>query len=179
LYFKRVKRFLRALFVCSSIATMSGQTRTEHLPPLDRALPPRAETIYQAIVPRVDTRVAMETVTFMSQFWRLAGNPGYDRSIDFIAERLAAGRVPAHVDSFENSGQGWEQERGTLSIEPASGTDGGRSGLPQTPREIVLSREQDQLLFASTRFPRLRVACRFRSSTWARAQIPRTTKAGR
>ncbi len=124
---------------------MSGQARTEHLPPLDRALPPRAETIYQAIVPRVDTRVAMETVTFMSQFWRLAGNPGYDRSIDFIAERLAAGRVPAHVDSFENSGQGWEQERGTLSIEPASGTDGGRSGLPQTPREIVLSREQDQL----------------------------------
>ena len=57
-------------------------------------LPPRAEAIYQAIAPRVDTRVAMEAVTFMGPFWRLAGNPGYDRSLDFIAARSCVADLP-------------------------------------------------------------------------------------
>src|SRR4029450_6348546 len=38
----------------------------------------------------------------------------------------------ARVETFENTGQGWEQERGTLAIDTV-------------PREIVLSREQDRL----------------------------------
>ena len=71
-------------------AAVRARTPALHLPPLDRVLPPRAEAIYRAIAPRVDTRVAMDIVTFMAPLWRLAGNPAYDRSIDFIAERVCA-----------------------------------------------------------------------------------------
>ena len=119
-----------------------------HLPALDRVLPPRVETIYTAIAPRVDTRVAMATVTFMSPLWRLAGNPAYDKSIDFVADRLRAGGFGAsgdaigalRVESYENSGQGWEFERGTLSIES------------QGKREVVLSREQDRVALCINSF---------------------------
>jgi aminopeptidase YwaD len=138
LYFNRVSRFLAALLVAAAFSQLRSEERTVHLPPLDRVLPPRAEAIYHAVSPRVNARVAMETVAFMSPLWRLAGNPGYNQSIDFIAARLRNGGFAAdadiatvRVEAFENSGQGWEQHRGTLAMETASG------------REIVLSREQD------------------------------------
>jgi hypothetical protein len=126
-----------------------------HLPPLDRVLPARAETIYQAMAARVDARVAMETVEFMAPFWRLAGNPGYDKSLDFIAQRLGrAGFAPLApdtqpltaanagrfwVESYANAGHGWEQERGTLAIDNAQG-------------EVVLSREQDRVALCINSF---------------------------
>jgi hypothetical protein len=126
-----------------------------HLPPLDRVLPARAETIYRAMAARVDARVAMETVEYMAPFWRLAGNPGYDKSLDFIAQRLArAGFAPVAsgaqpltartagrfwVESYANAGHGWEQERGTLAIDNAR-------------REVVLSREQDRVALCINSF---------------------------
>jgi hypothetical protein len=103
-----------------------------HLPPLERVLPPRADAIYRSIAPRVDTTAAMEVVTFMAPRWRLAGNPAYDQSIDFLAQRLAKAGIAHHVEEYENSGRGWEQQRGTLSIDGAS-------------PEVVLSRDQDRL----------------------------------
>jgi hypothetical protein len=118
----------------------------QHLPPLDRVLPPRVEAVYGAVAPRVETRVAVDTVSFMSRFWRLAGNPGYDRSIDFLAARLAdagfsTATEPAsfRIESFEHAGQGWEQHRGTLAI------DGPR-------REVVLSREEDRVALCINSF---------------------------
>ena len=110
-----------------------------HLPPLDRLLPPRSEDIYRALAARVDTNMAMEAVSFMAPLWRLAGNPGYDRSIDFIAERLLTRGMKTRVETYENSGQGWEHERGTLSLE-------GQSGEP------VLSREQDRVALCINSF---------------------------
>ena len=109
-----------------------------HLPALDRVLPGRAEAIYQAVAPRVDAGTAMDTVEFMAPMWRLAGNPAYDRSLDFIAQRLAAAGVRNRVDSYAHSGQGWEQQRGALSIVG-----------DETP---VLSREQDRLALAINSF---------------------------
>jgi aminopeptidase YwaD len=109
-----------------------------HLPPLDRVLPARAEAIYAAVAPRVDTAVAMATVNFMAGQWRLAGNPAFDRSIDFIAERLTQRGVTHHVDSFAHAGQGWEQQRGTLTI-----------AGEQAP---VLSREQDRVALCINSF---------------------------
>ena len=87
-------------------------------------LPPRAEAIYGAITARVDTRVAMDVVTFMAPLWRLAGNPAYDQSIDFIAARLPKQGLAWRVESYENSGRGWEQQRGTVTLE-GSPRDGG------------------------------------------------------
>jgi aminopeptidase YwaD len=109
-----------------------------HLPPLDRVLPPRAEAIFTAVSPRVDADVAMATVTFMAPHWRLAGNPAYDRSIDFIAARLRDAGVTHRIDAYSHTGQGWEQRRGTLSL---IGDD--------TP---VLSMEQERLALCINSF---------------------------
>jgi aminopeptidase YwaD len=130
----------------------SDAQRSLHLPPLDRVLPPRAEAIYRAVAPRIDIRAALGVVGFMSPLWRLAGNPDYDRSLDFISQRLQSGgfaqvsdgraaTTPAQwIDRYDNSGQGWSVERGTLSLD--------RDGA----REIVLSREQDRLALCINSF---------------------------
>jgi len=44
-------------------------------------LPPSAERAYRAIATRFDRDSALEIVTFMDRYWRLAGNPGFDASI--------------------------------------------------------------------------------------------------
>jgi aminopeptidase YwaD len=111
---------------------LGAEQAAPHLPPLDRVLPPRVEGIYSALTARVDGRIAMETVGFMSQYWRLAGNPGYDRSIDFLVDRLMKAGVPNHVDEFENSGGGWELVSYELAIEG-------------TPNGIVLAIDRDRL----------------------------------
>ncbi len=141
-----MKGLFTALLVFAALGGATAQPRTQHLPPLDRVLPPRAERIYTAIAPRVDRRAATDTVQFMSEFWRLAGNPGYDRSIEFIRHRLTQGgftsngRGPSvRVETFENTAHGWEQERGTLAIDAS-------------PREILLSREQDRLALCINSF---------------------------
>jgi hypothetical protein len=112
-------------------------------------LPPRAEVIYQMLATRMDTRAAMEAVTFMAPRWRLAGNPDYDQSLDFLAERLGKGgfakaSAPGavgtfRIDSYPNTGHGWEQQRATLSI-------------AGDKRQILLSREQDRLALCINSF---------------------------
>ncbi len=144
---ERVPRYVFAVVAMVGLGATTQEPRL-HLPPLDRVLPPRAETIYRAVAPLVDTRVAMETVSFMSPLWRLAGNPSYDRSLDHIAAALTRGGFAsssAHqaarhwIDAFDNAGHGWEQERGTLAIEGSS-------------REVVLSRDQDRLALCINSF---------------------------
>ena len=127
-------------FIAFGVLPASQEPVALHLPPLDRVLPPRVEGIYQAITPRVDTTVAMETVSFMAPLWRLAGNPAYDRSIDFIAGRLRAGGLAPQVETYDHSGQGWEHQHGTLSLE-------GEGGEP------VLSRAQDRVALCINSFP--------------------------
>src|SRR5262245_28909543 len=70
-----------ALLTVAAPALVGQSPAPLHLPPLDRALPARAETIYQALSGRVDTEAAMEIVEFMAPRWRLAGNPEYNESI--------------------------------------------------------------------------------------------------
>jgi hypothetical protein len=114
----------------------SAQNVAVHLPPLDRTLPPRAETIYRAIAPRIDTAGAMDVVTFMAPRWRLAGNPAYNESIAFIEQRLARAGFTTRVEEYEDGGRGWEQVTGTVSI----------------GRDVVLSREQDRLALCINSF---------------------------
>jgi len=99
-----------------------------HLPPLDRALPPRAETIYQRLADRVDAKPAMDVVTFMAPLWRLAGNPAFEASQQFIFDRLASAGLQPRYETYANSGQGWEYVRGSVRF-------GGPAG------EVLLSKE--------------------------------------
>ena len=110
-----------------------------HLPPLDRELPSRAESIYSALAQSVDAKVAMEVVTFMAPMWRLAGNPAFEQSQQFISDRLAAAGLKPKYEEYPNAGQGWEQVRGTVRL-------GGPTG------EILLSRETHRVALAINSF---------------------------
>lgn len=127
------------VFALLSVAVAAQDPGPWHLPPLDRHLPPRAEAIYGAMATRVDASVAMAAVQFMAPLWRLAGNPDYNASLDFIAARLATGGVTHRVVSYDNRGYGWAHRRGTLSIE-------GDAAGP------VLSREQDRVALCINSF---------------------------
>jgi len=89
-------------------------------------LPRTAERAYEAVSARFDERDAMSVVSFMDQYWRVAGNPGFNASIDHIRDRLvatgyradssaAAGRV--RVEEFANS-----DAAGTIASEPWNST---------------------------------------------------------
>jgi len=110
-------------------------------------LPPTAEKAYGAVAAQFDERDALSVVSFMDQYWRLAGNPGFNASIDHIRDRLAAagfaattGAAPAsvHVDEFPNAGRGWDHRIGTLQI------DG--------EQETLLSRDRDRVSLAINSF---------------------------
>jgi len=125
----------RALVVAALFFTSAHAQVPPHLPPLDRALPPRAEMIYQQLADRVDAKVAMDVVSFMAPLWRLAGNPAFDKSQQLIFDRLAAGGLQPAYETFANSNTGWEHATGTLRL-------GGPAG------EIVLSRETHRVALA-------------------------------
>lgn len=94
-------------------------------------LPPSAERAYSTIEPFVDGESAMEVVRFMDQYWRLAGNRGFNASIDHIRTRLDAAGMTSRVEEFPNRGKGWDYTVGTVAF-----ADSG---------EVVLSRERDRV----------------------------------
>ena len=104
------------------------------------SLPPSAERAYRVLAPGFDRAAAMDAVRFMQQYWRLAGNPGYNASLDFIRERLQQAGEPlvVRVDEYPNNGPGWDHTTGTVTI----------SG-EQTP---VLSKDQDRVSLAINSF---------------------------
>src|SRR5688500_18728229 len=118
--------------------TLHGQSAL-HLPALDRALPPRAETIYRELARRVDAKVAMDVATFMAPMWRLAGNPAFEQSQQQIFDRLAAAGLSPGYESFPNSGMGWEHVRGTVRLGSATG-------------DVLLSRETHRVALAINSF---------------------------
>ncbi|HEY3380585.1 MAG TPA: M28 family peptidase [Vicinamibacterales bacterium] len=101
---------------------------------IDAFLPPTAGSIGRALGSRFDPKRAMDLVTFMDQYWRLAGNPGYDASMGRIRAGLVDagyrdGRTPADgssalwVEEYPNGGNGWELVRAEMTIvDPARGT---------------------------------------------------------
>lgn len=111
-------------------------------------LPPTAERAYRAVAARFDERDAFAVVAFMDQYWRLAGNPGFNASIDRIRDRLVAAgfsltttALPAtvRVDEFPNSGHGWDYRVGTLEFDEAS-------------EPALLSHERDRVSLAINSF---------------------------
>ncbi|HEU4937549.1 MAG TPA: M28 family peptidase [Vicinamibacterales bacterium] len=111
-------------------------------------LPRTAERAYHAVTTRFDERDALSVVSFMDQYWRVAGNPGFNASIDHIRDRLVAagyragsstavGRV--RVEEFPNTGRGWDYRVGTVEFDGAS----------EPP---LLSREHDRVSLAINSF---------------------------
>ena len=107
------------------VAGACGARRTAPATPDAAALPPTAERAYRAVSSRIDEDDAMDVVRFMSQYWRVAGNPGYDASIDRLRERLLAagysaaerGSAPRlRMETYPNTGRGWDHQAATLRI---------------------------------------------------------------
>jgi len=85
-----------------------------------------------------DPAAAMSQVEFTSQYWRLAGNEGYDATIDRVRERLtSAGLADVSVETAETTSPGWDYSVGTLAL----------IGEGQ-PDEVVLSKERERLALA-------------------------------
>lgn len=134
-----MRKPLLAVCVAVAFAATSHAQAGLHLPPLDRALPPRAEAIYRQIAERTDAQVAMDIAAFMAPLWRLAGNPAFEQSQQRIFDRLAAAGLSPSYETFSNGGQGWEQVRGTLRLDGPTG-------------EILLSRETHRVALAINSF---------------------------
>jgi aminopeptidase YwaD len=105
----------------------------------DHLLPPGAERAYRALSSRFDRDAAMNVVAFMQQYWRLAGNPGYNAAIDHIRDGLRDAGMPVfRVEEYPNPSRGWDYSVGTLRID----------GVP----EAVLSKERDRVSLAINSF---------------------------
>jgi aminopeptidase YwaD len=94
-------------------------------------IPPSAEHAYRLVAPLVDGASAMEIVRYMDQYWRLAGNRGFNASIDRIRAGLDDAGVTSRVEEFPNRGKGWDYTAGTVSF-----ADSG---------EVLISRERDRV----------------------------------
>jgi Zn-dependent M28 family amino/carboxypeptidase len=114
------------------------------LPP---ALAKTLDPVIDALWSRFSRRSAMGHVTYVSQFWRLPGNLGYDATITRIHDRLltagfqdratAPAGTPTSttwVEEYPNGEKGWRYTVGTLALE--------HTGAPE---EILLSRETTNL----------------------------------
>jgi hypothetical protein len=120
-------------------ATLQAQSTPLHLPALDRSLPKRAEAIYKVVAPRVDTEGAMDVVSRMAPLWRLAGNPQFDQSLEWIEQRLTSAGIATRYDTIPSNSQGWEMREAVLRLDGPEG-------------EVVLSRAQDRVPLAINSF---------------------------
>src|SRR6185436_21175358 len=128
-------RHLPALALILLLGIPATAQVAPHLPPLDRALPTRAEMIYRQLSQTTDAKVAMDVVTFMAPQWRLAGNPAFEQSQQLIFDKLTAAGMKPRFEEYANANGGWEYTTGTLRLGAATG-------------EVVLSREQDRVALA-------------------------------
>ena len=95
------------------------------------SIPPGAERAYLALEDRVDGRAAMDVVRFMDQYWRIAGNPGFNASVDRIRDGLQKAGLSPRVEEDAATARGWDYQAGTVSF-----ADTG---------EVLLSRETDHV----------------------------------
>jgi Zn-dependent M28 family amino/carboxypeptidase len=101
-------------------------------------LPFTAEQAYRAVAPRFNRDIAMDIVRFMQQHWRIAGNPGFNASIDHMRARLLKAGVRVSVDDYPQPEAGWDYSRGSVTLE----------GDPTA----VLSKERDRVSLAINSF---------------------------
>jgi aminopeptidase YwaD len=114
-------------------------------PPVSPELARTLDPIIDALWSRFSRRSAMGHVVYISQFWRLSGNLGYDATITRVHARLLAAGFQDRtsqeaatsstwVEEYPNAGKGWRYTVGTLALEHAGASE-----------EILLSREETNL----------------------------------
>jgi hypothetical protein len=120
---------MRSVVIAAALLATVGADRPAAQP--SPSLPPSASRAYDAIKTRVDGDSAMDIVRFMDQYWRIAGNPGFNASIDYVRDRLHAAGLTARVEEYPGRARGWDYSVGTV----AYADDG----------DVVLSRERDRV----------------------------------
>ena len=138
----RLALFAAALFTvaCAGSGPVTVAPGNPAATVLAATLPPTAEKAYTVLAGRFDRVAAMDVVRFMQQYWRVAANPGYNASLDYIRDRIGEAGAPlvVRVDEYPNNGHGWDYLEGSVAIAGES-----------TP---VLSKEQDRVSLAINSF---------------------------
>jgi aminopeptidase YwaD len=133
------RRTLAVFMLSLGVLSVPAAQEPERFQPPPLPLPPSAERAYRAMSQRINGFAAMDTVRYMDQYWRVAGNPGFNNSIDFIRKRLLSvgfadspekDRPFLRVDEW-GTARGWDYEVGTVAF-----ADDG---------EVVLSRLRDRI----------------------------------
>ncbi|MGE5834404.1 MAG: peptidylprolyl isomerase [Acidobacteriota bacterium] len=144
-----------ALAAAIAVCTAAGATGWQGTPGLFTKLDPVIDAIWAGF----DTGEAQRHVEFISQYWRLPGNAGYDASLDRIQARLSSAGFSAlkgapqagasgaaarlFFDQYPNTESGgWDHTRGTLAI----------AGSDAAGDEVVLSRDKDRLALCINSF---------------------------
>jgi hypothetical protein len=117
---------------------------------MDPALSEALDRVIGASWNAFDRESAQAHVQFVSKFWRLAGNSGYNAVVDRIHARLleagyadghVAGKPSTWIEEYKGNGHSWDHTVGTLAIV--------RAGQPD---EVVLSREKERLALCINSF---------------------------
>ena len=82
----------------------------------------------------------MDLVTRMAPLWRLAGNPDFDRSLEWIEAQLAAAGITTRYDTIPSTSQGWEMRDAEIRLDSAQGESGAvaRAGSRPARHQLVL-----------------------------------------
>lgn len=152
-----VRNLTRPLALGAALSVAACAPATSSQPPTTARVPARAERAIETLLDGFNRDAAMDHVRFMSRFWRLAGNDGFDQSIDRLYERLlSAGfaidtrstradgpyAAPVRVHAYPNPGHGWDHTVGTLAIVNADGSE-----------TAVLSKARERLALCINSFP--------------------------
>ncbi len=105
-----------------------------------RQMPPALASKVQAVIDQAwtgfDPAAALAQVEFASRYWRLAGNEGYDATLDRVQDRLKELRNVS-VETATTPSPGWDHSVGTLALIRAN-----------QPDLVVLSRQKERVALA-------------------------------
>jgi len=104
-----VRALARALAAGLALVSFAAQAP----PP---AIPDGAERAYATLKNRVDGAVAMDIEQFMARYWRVAGNPGFNASVDRIRDGLESAGLKPRIEEFAARGRGWDYRIGTVAF---------------------------------------------------------------
>ena len=146
------------LAVLIAVAASAGASGWQSSPALFTKIDPVIDALWSGF----DTGQARQHVEFISRYWRLAGNAGYDATLDRVQTRLSAAGFAVtkdaaasqtitsarlFVDQYPNTESGgWDHTVGMLAIA------GSNERGPVVTDEVVLSKEKDRLALCINSF---------------------------